>query len=56
MAAAVPAGVVTVAGSHATLKTPEEATSGDVGAADALILGPAVHMGSMDWRVKRRVP
>ncbi len=56
MAAAMPAGVVTVAWSHATLRTAEEATSEDVAAADAQILGSPVHMVSMDWRVKRRVP
>ena len=53
MAEAVAAGVDTVEGSQATVKTAEEATVDDVAAADALILGSPVHMGSMDWRVKR---
>ncbi len=53
MAEAVAAGVATVTGSQATMKTAEEATAEDVAAADALILGSPVHMGSMDWRVKR---
>ena len=53
MAAAVAAGVATVEGNQATMKTAEEATAEDVAAADALILGSPVHMGSMDWRVKR---
>jgi NAD(P)H dehydrogenase (quinone) len=34
------------------VKTAEEATADDVTAADALVLGSPVHMGSMDWRVK----
>jgi NAD(P)H dehydrogenase (quinone) len=53
MAEAVAAGVATVAGSQATVKPAEEAKPEDVEAADALILGSPVHMGSMDWRVKR---
>jgi NAD(P)H dehydrogenase (quinone) len=53
MAGAVAAGVASVEGAKATLKTAEEAKADDVMAADALILGSPVHMGSMDWRVKR---
>jgi NAD(P)H dehydrogenase (quinone) len=53
MAEAVAAGVATVDGSEATVKLAEEAKSGDVETADALIIGSPVHMGSMDWRVKR---
>jgi NAD(P)H dehydrogenase (quinone) len=53
MAEAVAAGVGTVKGASATVKTAEEATKDDVVAADALVLGSPVHMGSMDWRVKR---
>ncbi len=53
VAEAVAAGVGTVNGAQATVKTAEEATQEDVEAADALILGSPVHMGSMDWRVKR---
>ena len=53
MAEVVAAGVATVEGSQTTVKTAEKATLEDVSAADALILGSPVHMGSMDWRVKR---
>ena len=53
MAEAVAAGVATVKGATATVKTAEEANKDDVVAADALVLGSPVHMGSMDWRVKR---
>ena len=53
MAETVAAGVETVEGAEATVKTAEEATADDVAASDALILGSPVHMGSMDWRVKR---
>ena len=53
MAEAAAAGVATVEGAQATVKTAEEAKAEDVEAADALILGSPVHMGSMDWRVKK---
>lgn len=53
MAETVAAGVETVDGATATVKTAEETTPDDVTAADGLILGSPVHMGSMDWRVKQ---
>jgi NAD(P)H dehydrogenase (quinone) len=53
MAKAVADGVATVDGAKATIKKAEDATADDVVAADALILGSPVHMGSVDWRVKR---
>jgi NAD(P)H dehydrogenase (quinone) len=53
MAEAVAEGVATVEGAKATVKKAEDAKAEDVVAADALILGSPVHMGSMDWRVKR---
>jgi NAD(P)H dehydrogenase (quinone) len=53
MAEAVAAGVASVDGAKAIVKTAEEATTDDVMAADALILGSPVHMGCMDWRVKK---
>jgi len=53
MAEAVAAGVAMVEGAQAIIKPAEEATAEDVEASDALILGSPVHMGSMDWRVKR---
>lgn len=53
MAEAVAAGVAMVEGALAIMKPAEEATAEDVEASDALILGSPVHMGSMDWRMKR---
>ena len=53
MAEAVSAGVESVDGATATIKTAEEAKPEDILEADALILGSPVHMGSMDWRVKQ---
>jgi NAD(P)H dehydrogenase (quinone) len=53
MAEAVAAGVETVDGAIANVKQAEEATPDDVLAADALVLGSPVHMGSMDWRMKQ---
>jgi len=41
------------AGGAATLKEAEAATLDDLVAADGLALGSPVHMGSMDWRVKK---
>lgn len=53
MAETVAAGAGSVADTQVVLKTAEEATADDLQAADALILGSPVHMGSMDWRVKK---
>jgi NAD(P)H dehydrogenase (quinone) len=53
MAETVADGARSVAGTEVVLKTAEEATAEDLQAADALILGSPVHMGSMDWRVKK---
>jgi len=41
------------AGGAPVLKEAEAATLDDLKAADALALGSPVHMGSMDWRVKK---
>ncbi|MCB2191646.1 MAG: NAD(P)H-dependent oxidoreductase [Deltaproteobacteria bacterium] len=53
MAEKVGAGVESIEGCKAILKTAEEATSDDIMAADALVLGSPVHMASMDWRMKK---
>ena len=50
MARAVAQGVESVEGASAVLKTAEEAKAEDILAADALVMGTPVHMGSMDWR------
>jgi NAD(P)H dehydrogenase (quinone) len=46
---------VSAAGGHPTLKTCEEVSKEDLAACDALILGTPIHMGGMDWRMKRFV-
>ncbi len=53
MAEAVAEGVRSVPGAEAVLKEAEQATAEDAAAADAIIVGTPVHMGSPDWRVKR---
>jgi NAD(P)H dehydrogenase (quinone) len=53
LAEAVAAGARTVSGAEVTLKTAEEATKEDLLAADGIIVGTPVHMGSPDWRVKK---
>ena len=53
MAQAVAKGAESVEGVSALLKTAEQAVKEDVLAADAMILGTPVHMGSMDWRLKK---
>ncbi|MCH9627485.1 MAG: NAD(P)H dehydrogenase (quinone) [Chlamydiales bacterium] len=53
MAEAIAEGVSQVEGMQANLKKAPEASAEDVTAADALILGSPVHMGSMDWQVKK---
>ena len=53
MAEALALGVKSIKNCTAKLKTAEEAVADDVLAADALVLGSPVHMGSMDWRMKK---
>jgi NAD(P)H dehydrogenase (quinone) len=53
MAETVAEGARSVADTEVVIKTAEEASAEDLQAADALILGSPVHMGSMDWRVKK---
>jgi len=52
MAEAVADGVNSVDGAEAILKLAEETTVNDLQAAEALIFGSPVHMGSMDYRMK----
>jgi NAD(P)H dehydrogenase (quinone) len=52
MAEAVAEGVNSVDGAEAVLKMAEETKINDLLAADALIFGSPVHMGSMDYRMK----
>jgi len=53
MAQAVAAGIQSVPDCEANLKAAETATYDDLLAADAVILGSPVHMGSADWRIKK---
>ena len=53
MANAVAEGVNSVDGVNAVVKQAEEVTSEDMTASDGLIIGSPVHMGAMDWRVKK---
>lgn len=53
MAETVKDGASSVQGTHVTMKPAEEVTAEDMLAADAVIAGTPVHMGSMDWRVKK---
>ena len=53
MAHAVAEGVSTVPGAGAVLKKAEEVTADDMTASDGVLVGSPVHMGSMDWRVKK---
>lgn len=53
MAEELAGGVRSVADCQATVKTAEAATYDDLVAADGIVLGSPVHMGSIDWRVKK---
>lgn len=53
LAEAIAAGARDEEGTQVVVKEAEEASIEDVAACDALILGSPVHMGSMDWRVKK---
>ena len=53
MANAVADGVNSVDGVTSVVKKAEEVTADDVTASDGLIIGSPVHMGSVDWRVKK---
>lgn len=53
MAETVQEGASSVDGAQVTLKAAEAVTAEDMLAADAVIVGTPVHMGGMDWRVKK---
>lgn len=55
MARAAADGVNSVDGAEAVLKKAEEVSAEDFTAADGVIVGTPVHMGSMDWRVKKMI-
>lgn len=53
LAQAVAEGAASVPNTSLVMRTAEEATKEEVRACDALILGSPVHMGMMDWRIKK---
>lgn len=53
MAEALAEGARAVPGTEVVLKPCDEAGLDDLRAADAVVLGAAVHMGTADWRMKR---
>ena len=55
MARAAAEGAGSIPDTTVVVKTAEEATAEDFTAADGVLLGSPVHMGSMDWRVKRMI-
>jgi NAD(P)H dehydrogenase (quinone) len=55
MAEAVSEGAAAVQGVKTVVKTAEETTAEDMIASDAIVFGSPVHMGSMDWRIKRLI-
>ena len=55
MAQAAAKGVESVPGSTAVLKKAEEASAEDFTSSDGVLLGTPVHMGGVDWRVKKMI-
>lgn len=55
MARAAVEGVNSVEGARAVLKTADEVTADDFLGSDGVLLGSPVHMGSVDWRLKKMI-
>ncbi len=55
MAQTAASGVESVEGATVILKKVEEVTMEDFTSSDGVLLGTPVHMGSMDWRVKKMI-
>lgn len=53
MAGAVAEGVESIDGVNAVIIKAEEVTADDMTASDGVIIGSPVHMGAVDWRVKK---
>lgn len=53
MAYAAAEGVNSVAGASAVVKKADEVTAEDMVASQAVLVGSPVHMGAVDWRVKK---
>ena len=55
MAVAVAEGVKLVPGVEAVVKKAEDVVADDMTASDGIVFGSPVHMGGMDWRVKKLI-
>jgi len=55
MAQAAVEGISSVPGAKAVIKKAEEITADDFIASDGVLLGTPVHMGNMDWRIKKMI-
>ncbi|MEW6350328.1 MAG: flavodoxin domain-containing protein [Thermodesulfobacteriota bacterium] len=53
MAEAVAEGARSVEGTEVQVKKADEATADDLLSSDGIVIGTPVHMGSVDWRVKK---
>ena len=53
MANAVAEGINSVDGINAVVKKADDVTADDMTASDGVIVGSPVHMGAVDWRVKK---
>jgi NAD(P)H dehydrogenase (quinone) len=55
MAKSAVEGVNSVPGAQALLKKAEDLTADDFISSDGVIIGTPVHMGNMDWRIKKMI-
>lgn len=55
MAEAAAEGVASVTGAEAVLKKAEDVSADDIIASAGVLVGTPVHMGSMDWRIKKMI-
>lgn len=55
MAESIAAGAQSVSGTQLSLKIAEEIKDEDLLSSDAIIIGTPVHMGSLDWRIKKMI-
>lgn len=53
LAQSIAEGAASIPGTSVVIRTAEEATQEEVHSCDALILGSPVHMGTLDWRLKK---
>lgn len=55
MARAAVAGISSVSGAESVLKRAEEISADDFITSDGVLIGTPVHMGNMDWRIKKMI-